>query len=278
MGIFDLGKGKKKTDDWNQARRAEPDVRGRLGLISLANGEKTILPREPQKEYRSNGATIPDWKLILMHRGERGYVGIGHADYVSAIEKLKAFALDSDKTSLLIRELTAEEIKGLVEVQGKRDSYFPYVAELPQEIRDEIEATAKKAMRVFQIDEAADGKTMASEICSAVDQILSTQEIPSAYGDMADVAVALGVLFGQALCTGYGWRWKVFGNSEEQTVFGVVSPEENFCNAPLLYLNRILSGQNIGLDGNNDNTVLLLYNMLENIDQRPEEKKYVPLA
>ena len=138
MGIFDLGKGKKKTDDWNQARRAEPDVRGKLGLISLANGEKTILPREPQKEYRSNGATIPDWKLILMYRGERGYVGIGHADYVSAIEKLKAFAIDSDQTSLLIRELTAEEIKGLVEVQGKRDSYFPYVAELPQEIRDEI--------------------------------------------------------------------------------------------------------------------------------------------
>ncbi len=213
-----------------------------------------------------------------MYRGERGYVGIGHADYVSAIEKLKAFAIDSDQTSLLIRELTAEEIKGLVEVQGKRDSYFPYVAELPQEIRDEIEATAKKAMQVFQIDEAADGKTMASEICSAVDRILSTQEIPSAYGDMADVAVALGVLFGQALCTGYGWSWKVFGNSEKETVFGVVSPEENFCNAPLLYLNRILSGQNIGLDGNNDNTVLLLYNMLENIDQRPEEKKYVPLA
>ena len=44
------------------------------------------------------------------------------------------------------------------------------------------------------------------------------------------------------------------------------------------YLLRILSGNNRNVDGTNDNTVLLLYNMLENIDQKPEKQKYFPVA
>ena len=44
------------------------------------------------------------------------------------------------------------------------------------------------------------------------------------------------------------------------------------------YLLRILQGKNTGLDGKNDNTVLLLYNMLEKIDLQPEEKTHFPVA
>ena len=43
------------------------------------------------------------------------------------------------------------------------------------------------------------------------------------------------------------------------------------------YMLRILTNRNIGLDGNNDNTVLLLFNMLENIDAKPVTKKFTPL-
>ena len=97
-------------------------------------------------------------------------------------------------------------------------------------------------------------------------------------GDIVDAAVAPGGMFGQALCCGYGWKWKVFGNSRDQISFGVVSPEENFCNAPMSYLLKILTGQNINRYGENDNTVLLLYNMLENIDKKPKKERYYPLA
>ena len=34
-------------------------------------------------------------------------------------------------------------------------------------------------------------------------------------GDIVDAAVAPGVMFGQALCCGYGWKSKVFGNTLE---------------------------------------------------------------
>lgn len=39
------------------------------------------------------------------------------------------------------------------------------------------------------------------------------------------------------------------------------------------------AGENAGnVDGTNGNTVLLLYNMLENIDRKPEKQKYFPVA
>ncbi len=165
-----------------------------------------------------------------------------------------------------------------LEKTPKRNNYFNYTGEMPDDVKSEIDRVFRMAVQIFGIKDPTDGKAIASEIRRIVDDILKTGSFPSEYADIEDVAVALGVMFGQALCCGYGWTWKVFGDSEQKAMFGVVSPEENFCNVPMQYLLKILKKQNIGLDGKNDNTVLLLYNMLENIDQRPEREKYIPLA
>lgn len=42
----------------------------------------------------------------------------------------------------------------------------------------------------------------------------------------------------------------------------------------LYFLNNILQGNNAGLDGNNDNTVLLLFNMLKDIEKQKPEHNY----
>ncbi len=277
MGLFKKN-GKKNMESWEEACYAEPDLKEKLSLFSITNGQKTVLPLKPQNKYKVNGKTVLDWKIIFFRKDKNGYVGIGHADYFSTLKKLEKFTLDSDEDSVLIRELTLEELKSLVEVLPKRDSYYSYSAEMPKNVKAEIDETFEKAVRVFKISRPENGEAIATQLLGIVDNILETGEFPEEYEDMVDVAVALGVLFGQALCCGYGWTWKVFGDSEDNTVFGVVSPEENFCNAPLLYLNKILSGQNIGLDGRNDNTVLLLYNMLKDIDERPQDVKYYPVA
>lgn len=278
MGLFNKSNEKKNTEIWKGAHYAEPDLQEKLSLFSLVNGQKTILPKKPQNEYQINGKAVLDWKIIFIKKEGDEYIGIGHADYFSTLEKLEKYTLDSDEKSVLIRELTLEELESLVEVLPKRGYYYSYSAELPENVKNEIEQTFKKAVQVFKISNPEDGEAIATQLLEIVDSILETGEFPKEYEDIVDVAVALGVLFGQALCCGYGWTWKVFGVSKDDTVFGVVSPEENFCNAPLLYLNKILSGQNIGLDGRNDNTVLLLYNMLKDIDQRPEDVKYFPVA
>lgn len=167
---------------------------------------------------------------------------------------------------------------GMFHKEKKRKNYYNYVGEMPDNVRAEIDRVFRMAVQIFKISDSTDGKVIASETYHIVDDILETGKFPSEYSNIEDVAVALGVLFGQALCCGYGWTWKVFGDNEKNAMFGVVSPEENFCNTPMPYLLRILKGQNTGMNGKNDNTVLLLYNMLENIDQKPEQEKYVPLA
>lgn len=160
----------------------------------------------------------------------------------------------------------------------ERENFFSYVGELDFDVKEEIEQTSKTAIEIFKISNTENGQEMAQEIYNIVEKILSTGTFPSEYESIDDVAVALGVLFGQALCIGYGWSWQEFGDSKEEATFGVVSPQKNFCNAPMNFLFRILSGENIGLDGQNDNTVLLLYNMLADIDKNPKSTKYFPLS
>lgn len=158
------------------------------------------------------------------------------------------------------------------------ESFYKYVGEMNDEIFQEIRRAAGAAVNIFQITDLDDGKKIAAQVRKIVDEILETGNYPEQYEDIVDVAVGLGAVFGNALCIGYGWKWKELGENAENAVHSVVSPKGYFSNAPMIYLYRILTGNNIGLDGKNDNTVLLLYNMLENIDEKPEDKMYIPMA
>ena len=70
----------------------------------------------------------------------------------------------------------------------------------------------------------------------------------------------------------------MLGSSAQTSAVSIVSPKENYSIQPMNYMQKILTNKNIGLDGNNDNTILLLFNMLNNIDDNPKDKKYMPLS
>lgn len=158
------------------------------------------------------------------------------------------------------------------------ESFYQLVREIDEEAFYEVRRVAGAAARIFNITDLNDGRAIATQLNDIVDNVLKTGSFPEEYANVVDLAVGLGSVFGNALCTGYGWTWKDFGHSDQHVYHGVVSPKGYYCNAPMEYLYRILTGNNTGLDGNNDNTVLLLYNMLENIDDRPEDKMMVPMA
>ncbi len=158
------------------------------------------------------------------------------------------------------------------------ESCYNYVGEMSEEVFNEIRREAGRAVKIFNLTDLDDGRALATQLRKIVDQILETGEFPEEYEDIVDVAVGLGTVFGNALCVGYDWEWMELGDSEENVVHSVVSPKGYYSNAPMIYLYRILTGNNIGLDGKNDNTVLLLYNMLENIDDKPEDKMHIPMA
>ena len=157
------------------------------------------------------------------------------------------------------------------------NNFFDYMGELPQDIKLAIEKEIASTPKIFNI-KGKNGKEIATEINDIVDKILETHTFPKGYSNIDDVAVALGIFWGYAVCNYYKWSWKMLGDSAQASLVSIVSPEENYSIQPMNYMQRILTYKNIGLGGENDNTVLLLFNMLKNIDDNPEDKKCFPIS
>ena len=156
-------------------------------------------------------------------------------------------------------------------------NFFEYIGELPQDIKSEVERMIIETPKIFNIN-GKDGKEIATEINDIVDNILETHTFPKEYSNIDYVAVALGIFWGNAVCNYYNWSWKMLGDTAQTSLVSIVSPEENYSIQPMNYMQRILTNKNIGLGGLNDNTVLLLFNMLKNIDDNPENEKYFPIS
>ncbi len=114
-----------------------------------------------------------------------------------------------------------------------------------------------------------------SKIREEVDRLLSQELEPDT---LREYAIQLGCLWGMMVERHYGWQWQylVFGDDVEGIY--LVSPGALYCCPPLYFLDRILSGSNPGLDGKNDNTVMLLFNLLDGIENQVPPQPYQMLA
>lgn len=157
--------------------------------------------------------------------------------------------------------------------QDNRESNYAYIADMDDEIMEEVVSMVNGAIKNFNIPQTTDGRELAKKINEIVDHILESGEYPDEYEDIQDVSVALGCLYGHALVIGYGWEWKAVGKNAENATYCVVSPDRNWMTPFMNYINKILTGVNYGVDGENDNTCLLLYNMIEKTMQTVPEKK-----
>ena len=162
--------------------------------------------------------------------------------------------------------------------KSKNDNnYFKYVEELPKNLNAAVENTIILAPKLLKI-KSKKGKSIAKEIYEIVNKILETDQLPDGYSTIDDVAVDLGIYYGYAICEHYKWSWKAVKNIKNvDGIVSIVSPGENYSMQPMNYMLKILTKNNIGLNGENDNTILLLFNMLEDIDNKPTEKKFTPI-
>lgn len=163
------------------------------------------------------------------------------------------------------------------EIFEDKSRMFSYGVPLPVTMKSEVERVAAGVNQYFHVEQQG-GKKVAEQLNDAVDTLLGGTSYPSDYSDIKDVAIALGARYGCAFERVRNWKWMLVGNSAEDAEVCIVSPDENYCIFPFSYMLKILQGKNIGPDGNNDNTVLLLWNMTENIDEKPQGKKLVPLS
>lgn len=162
--------------------------------------------------------------------------------------------------------------------ENSKDAFsYEYIADIDDKMEGELEKTIKHAEKIFHIKKNTDGKAIAQQIYEIVDGILETHSFPKEYNDIEDVAVGLGTLYGHALCLAYGWKWKLLGQSKEDACINVVSSDRQYSHMPLAFMYRILSEGNISIDGSNDNTVLLLFNMIGEIKNKKSEREFYPL-
>ncbi len=118
MGLFDKFKGKKESIDWSDAYNAIPKFYMKpdgspFGSIALTEGTKTALPKNPQLEYKVDGKSVTEWKLVLVSTSKATVIGA--TDYFIALEKIGQYSLDANRNAILIKELSLVELENLVE-------------------------------------------------------------------------------------------------------------------------------------------------------------------
>ena len=116
MGLFDKLKGKKEIIDWSNAYVAAPKFYGKpdgtiFGAIALTEGTETVLPKSPQNEYKVDGRTVSEWKMVLISTTKDTI--IGDADYFIALKNIETYLLDSKKEAVLVKGLTLSELESL---------------------------------------------------------------------------------------------------------------------------------------------------------------------
>lgn len=119
MGLFSRNKKEKDTPDWSDAYTASPKFYSKpdgtpFGAIALSENTKTVLPKAPQSSYAIDSKPVTDWRLVLVVASQGGI--IGDTDYFTALNKISNFIIDENNTSVLLRELSKEDMYGLLDL------------------------------------------------------------------------------------------------------------------------------------------------------------------
>ena len=138
-----------------------------------------------------------------------------------------------------------------------------------------LDEKKQECISLLQITKLHTPKQVVNEIMEYANKLLS-QNIDDK--ELKERALQLGALWGSMVVKEYGWRWQYLDFGNDVDGIYVVSPNSLYCCPPLNFVNKILKGNNTGLDGKNDNTVLLLFNMLNNIEADVPSENYQVLS
>lgn len=135
-----------------------------------------------------------------------------------------------------------------------------------------IDHWKEEAITLLKLEETCEKEEIVKQINSYVDGLLA-----KGYADSSDseerslLAYKLGALWGDAVKERYQWQWSYMKDDQGNGDYYLVSGDKKFCCPVFIYFFRILSGDNVTqFSGKNDNTVLLLYHMLEALPIKDE--------
>lgn len=152
----------------------------------------------------------------------------------------------------------------------------------------EVKQREKKGRFVFNIPKDVTGHELAEKIYRITEDFLHGENIPVEFENESELYDVLGSLYGEAVCNEYNWSWMKFGEPIPHdngfcttTQFNsIVSPNKMYSLEPHMLIRDILEQKHTGLGGENDNTILLLFHMLETIDEQLHNTtmKYLPIT
>ena len=145
------------------------------------------------------------------------------------------------------------------------------VTDLTEDLFVVVKEKQQEGVCILQIMDNETPKQTVKKIREYVDSLLSKKHSED---ELEEYALQLGAVWGDMVNREYGWQWKYidFGNEEKGVC--IVSPKTYYCCSPFSFLTKILLGENEGLDGKNDNTVMLLFNMIDGIENKKPLHNY----
>lgn len=147
--------------------------------------------------------------------------------------------------------------------EGERVRKLSYAAPLPENMAQEVQQEICHARKLLDIHKQDDPEQVATKIYQYVDMFLKNESDDET---VFNTSITLACAWADCVVKAYGWSWMLVGQSKENSNVSIVSPRAYYSCPPLKFMNKILRRDNLGLDGENDNTVLLLFNMLKNIE------------
>ena len=145
------------------------------------------------------------------------------------------------------------------------------VKELSKELMDALQVKIKEGYALIDGSEKDTPTETVTKIKEYVDTVLSEEHTED---QLKEYGLQLGALWAEMVIKQYFWKWKYLDFGDEAEGLYIVSPRDLFCTPPMFFLTKIITNANIGHDGKNDNTVLLLFKMIEDVESRKTPIKY----
>lgn len=158
------------------------------------------------------------------------------------------------------------------EVEGEGIQQLAVARTLTEEEQDGLLEFCGDGIRLIGLPGNMEPVKRADQVMQYVDKLL--EEKLTDNQKIGELAISLGTLWGYAVAEEYEWNWMVLEDQEKgYQGFYLVSPSERFCCPVYQYFFKIISGQNL-IRGENDNTILLLFNMISKIEEESWSGKY----
>lgn len=151
-----------------------------------------------------------------------------------------------------------------------------FVTPLEEDVMRELCQMEKEAYELIGSNENNSPSEIANLIYSHVDKLLLAEKSEE---EISSISILLAVAWGFAVCSEYNWEWRyleIEGKIERS--YYILSPDHWYCCPPFYFFTKILDGKNIGLDGKNDNTALLLFNMIKTLGKKTPKEKYTVIS